>query len=119
MTLEEGESPEGKSVVRLLDKAAQAKRVLRTGAGSGHGKSVWTAAESADAVANLDLLDAATRVDEIKEVAGNYFTTIEEIPKALKKIEAEMKEAARAMQFERAAELRDQIKRLRVLCLGL
>ena len=31
----------------------------------------------------------------------------------------EMREAARAMQFERAAELRDRIKRLKVLSLGL
>ena len=47
-------------------KAVLAKRALRTGAGSGHGKSLWAAAE----VANLDLLDAAGRIEEIKQTAG-------------------------------------------------
>jgi excinuclease ABC subunit B len=114
----EGGEEDGK-VVRL-DKAQLAKRALRTGAGSGHGRSLWSAADSgAAAIANLDLLDADSRVEQIKVIAGDYFTKMEELPKSISKMETEMREAAKAMQFERAAELRDRIKQLKVLSLGL
>ncbi len=108
-------------VVRLKDKAQLAKRALRTGAGSGHGKSLWSAAEPQQqiAIANLDLVDINTQLDEIREVAGDHFTSLEDLPKTISKMTEEMREAARAMQFERAAELRDRIKRLKVLSLGI
>jgi excinuclease ABC subunit B len=96
-------------------KAILAKRALRTGAGSGHGKSVWAAAE----VANLDLMDAASRIDEIKEIAGEYFTDLAGLQKSTNQMEGVMREAAKAMQFEKAADLRDRIKRLKILSLGL
>jgi excinuclease UvrABC helicase subunit UvrB len=99
------------------------KRALRTGAGSGHGKSHHLQAAEADAaamaVAGLDLLDESEQLDQIREAAGEHFTNMKEIPRAIGKLETEMKEAARAMQFERAAEIRDRIKRLKVLSLGL
>jgi excinuclease ABC subunit B len=100
-------------------KAVLAKRALRTGSGSGHGKSLWSAADSANAVAGLDMLDPATRLQDIQETAGEYFTSAEEIQKSIGKMEAEMRQAAKAMQFEKAAGLRDRIKRLKVLSLGL
>jgi len=101
-------------------KAMLAKRALRTGRGSGHGKGLWTAAESPQlAMANLDLLDAGERINEIKSAAGDHFDKIENLPKMISKMEGEMKEAAKAMQFERAAELRDRVKRLKILSLGL
>jgi excinuclease ABC subunit B len=109
-------------VIPLRDKAQLAKRALRTGAGSGHGKSLWSAAEpqrAEVAVANLDLLDEAETLEQLKQAAGDHFTTIEELPKAIAAIDKEMREAAKAMQFERAAELRDRIKRLKILSLGL
>jgi excinuclease ABC subunit B len=96
-------------------KSIMAKRALRTGAGSGHGKSVWAAAE----VASLDLLDAAGRIEEIKEAAGEFFTAMEGLRKTMETMEGAMREAAKAMQFEKAAELRDRIKRLKILSLGL
>jgi excinuclease ABC subunit B len=96
-------------------KALLAKRALRTGAGSGHGQSLWAAAE----VANLDLLDAVGRVDSIKEAAGEFFTQIAALQKIIETMEGAMREAAKAMQFEKAAELRDRIKRLKILRLGL
>ncbi|MFN7684326.1 MAG: excinuclease ABC subunit UvrB [Oligoflexia bacterium] len=99
------------------NSAVLAKRALRTGAGSGHSKSLWTAAE--DAVAGLDLLDAAATVDAIAETAGEYFTKIEELAKSMRKMEADMREAAQKLDFEQAARLRDRLRRLRALSLGL
>ncbi|MFL5813168.1 MAG: excinuclease ABC subunit UvrB [Bdellovibrionia bacterium] len=114
----EGEQEDGK-VVRL-DKAQLAKRALRTGAGSGHGRSLWSAADSgANAIANLDLLDADSKIEQIRVIAGDYFTKMEELPRTISKMEAEMRESAKAMQFERAAELRDRIRQLKTLSLGL
>jgi excinuclease ABC subunit B len=115
-------SPEEETVGKVirLDKSALAKRALRTGAGSGHGKSLWSAAEVSHlAVANLDLLDPASRLDEITEVAGEFFTSLEQLAQIITKMNEEMREAAKAMQFERAAQLRDRVKRLKVLSLGL
>jgi excinuclease ABC subunit B len=113
-----GEREDGK-VVRL-DKAQLAKRALRTGAGSGHGRSLWSAADSgAAAIANLDLLDADSRLEQIRVLAGDYFTKMDELPKVIGKMESDMRESAKAMQFERAAELRDRIRQLKMLSLGL
>ncbi len=103
---------------RETDKSKLAKRALRTGSGSGHGKSLWSAAE-AQSLSELDLLDPLSRLTEIQEVAGTHFTSPEDLPKTIQKMEEEMKDAARNMQFERAAELRDRIKRLKILSLGL
>jgi excinuclease ABC subunit B len=115
----EGEEPAEGKVVRL-DKAQLAKRALRTGAGSGHGRSLWSAADSgANAIANLDLLDADARLEQIRVIAGDYFTQMSELPKTISKMEAEMRESAKAMQFERAAELRDRIRQLKTLSLGI
>jgi excinuclease ABC subunit B len=117
-----GEASEHDEVARHLDKAALAKRALRTGAGSGHGRSLWSAADpgaAAEAVAGLDLLDESGRLAEIQSAAGEHFTSIQEIPMAIKKMNEEMREAAKAMQFERAAELRDRVKRLKMLSLAL
>jgi excinuclease ABC subunit B len=109
-----------------LDKSALAKRALRTGAGSGHadGSRRLRAAEEganveAATVAGLDLLDEAQSLEAIQEAAGDYFTSLGDLPKTIAKMEGEMKEAARAMQFERAAELRDRVKRLKILNLSL
>jgi excinuclease ABC subunit B len=89
-----------------------AKRALRTGAGSGHGKSLWSAAEP-------DLLDEAARVEQIQQVAGDYFTSLADLPKTIRQMDTEMKDAARALQFERAAELRDRLRRLKMLSLAV
>ena len=104
------------------DKSVLAKRALRTGAGSGHGKSLWSAAESAaaaHAMGNLDLLDPQGRIEAVREAAGDYFTSLEEVNKSVRAMERDMREAAKEMQFERAAEIRDRIRRLKVLALGL
>jgi excinuclease ABC subunit B len=122
-TDEEGSGRTGRSSergTRLKDKAQLAKRALRTGAGSGHGQSLWSAAENAQGLSSqLDFVDPAERVSQIRETAGEYFTTLEALPKTLHTMEQEMKEAAKALQFEKAAALRDRVKRLKILSLGL
>ena len=121
MTSVSGDGPqESEKVVKLKDKAQLAKRALRTGAGSGHGKSLWSAAASSQLeMSNLDYLDPSTRVTEIREIAGDYFTSLEGIAQSIQKMEIDMKESAKALQFEKAAELRDRVKRLKLLSLGL
>jgi excinuclease ABC subunit B len=103
-----------------FSKAELTKRALRTGAGSGHGKTSYlTAAETGAAMAELDLLDENQRMEQIQQLAGEYFTSVKDLQKFIGKMEGEMKEAARAMQFERAADLRDRMKQLKILALGI
>ena len=67
----------------------------------------------------LDYVDELSRVDAIKQLLGTHFVSIEKLPNTLKKLEKEMKESANNLEFERAAELRDLVKRVRVLSLEL
>ncbi len=53
------------------------------------------------------------------EEPAERFESPEELEAALKRLEAEMKEAAKRLDFERAAELRDRIRALRKLDLSL
>ena len=50
-----------------------------------------------------------------RAAASSAVPSIEQIPAQIKKLRAEMKAAAAALEFERAAELRDQVKALEVL----
>jgi excinuclease ABC subunit B len=43
---------------------------------------------------------------------GQEYISRDDIPKQVRKLQKEMKEAAKELEFERAAELRDEIKRL-------
>ncbi len=43
---------------------------------------------------------------------GEEYTSVDDIIKKIKKLQKQMQEAARELEFERAAELRDEIKRL-------
>jgi excinuclease ABC subunit B len=104
--------------VTVKNRSALAKRALRTGAGQGHASrpSLWSASETSG---DLDRLDPLEVVARIKEVAGEYFTRIEELRKILKAMESDMREAAQALRFEEAAALRDRVKQLRALELSL
>ena len=67
----------------------------------------------------LDYVDELSRADQIKRLLGERFTSMEKVPQAIKKMQIEMKEAAVALQFEKAAELRDLVRRLKELSLEL
>ena len=49
------------------------------------------------------------------EEIGREYISIDEIPKRVKKLRREMREAAKELEFERAAELRDEIKKLEAM----
>jgi excinuclease ABC subunit B len=97
------------------DRAAMAKRVLGTGRGSGHGRGVWTAAESAAAMGELDRMDREEVLEEIKSLAGDDFTSFESLDQTVSKMGARMKSAARDLDFEKAADLRDRLQKLKQL----
>ena len=50
-----------------------------------------------------------------KSVDIDFDSIARELPKAIKKLEAQMKQAAKMLDYERAAELRDQLKALQEL----
>jgi len=53
-------------------------------------------------------------IPEVAETAGAY-SSPEEVDREIRRLEAEMREAARQFEFEKAAALRDQVKKLRKL----
>ncbi len=93
-------------------KSDAAKRALRTGAGMQKNRdAVWVMADQQ--------LDPAEKMEQIRSFAGEYFISFEKVPQAIAKMETDMKAAAKALQFEKAAELRDRLKQLKMLNLGL
>ena len=104
---------------RSTESAELAKKALRTGSGSGHGKSLWSAAEAPSFMASLDLVDESLQLDQIQELAGEYFKGLERLPQAITEIDKAMKEAAQKLQFEEAARLRDRLRKLKLLSLRL
>ncbi len=65
----------------------------------------------------LDYSDELTRVDRLKQLLGERFTGLDKIDRVVQKMRVEMKEAAVALNFERAAELRDSIREVQRLSL--
>lgn len=74
--------------------------------------SLWAAAEP-------DFIDGASKEEQVIRLAGDYFQSLEKIQQTIAKMEKDMRESAKALQFEKAAELRDRVKRLKMLALGL
>ncbi len=65
----------------------------------------------------IDFTDEISQVEQVRELAGEFFTSLEKLPKTIETMEKEMKNAAKLMQFEQAAELRDRVKKLKVAAL--
>ncbi len=102
------------------ERAQATKHALRTGGDQGRRASLWAAADSgAAAVAALDFVDGVSCVEQIREAAGEYFTQVEDLSKIIREMDTEMKKSAKALEFERAADLRDRVKRLGRLKLSL
>jgi len=109
-----------------MDRASAAKVALGTGAGGRSTKSVWSALDSAGAlqdvmkgavVSELDRTDVAHLWDEIKKLAGEDFRGPDRLDQTIAALQKRMKYAARELDFETAAELRDRVRRLRELSL--
>ncbi|MBI3535305.1 MAG: UvrB/UvrC motif-containing protein, partial [Deltaproteobacteria bacterium] len=75
--------------------------------------------KSASIVMQLDLVDEGVQLDRVKELTGEYFTTIDKLPEAIEVMEKDMKEKAKLLQFEDAALLRDRVKKLKSLAMFL
>ena len=109
----EGEAKLSKAAQGKQDRAQAAKRSLGTGRkGNSVAQSLW-AAEN-------DYLDQLSVEDQIKDLAGEFFVSMEKIkPSTIPKMEKAMKEAAKELQFEKAAAMRDRLKRLKNLALQI
>ena len=69
----------------------------------------------------LSFLETSRRLNsqQLDEVFENiHDLSLEDIPAVIQRLELEMKEAAKALEFEKAAQLRDRIKHLRDKLLG-
>ena len=58
-------------------------------------------------------------VPEVEEAPADRFRTVDDIEKEIRTLEKQMREAARALEFEKAAALRDRLKTLRASEFGL
>ena len=58
-------------------------------------------------------------VPDLAEAREDRYRTVDEIDKEIKSLEKQMREAAKALEFEKAAAMRDQIKALRASEFGL
>ena len=67
----------------------------------------------------LDYVDEISRADTIKALLGDRFVSLEKLPATIKKMEHEMRESAKNLEFEKAAELRDVLRQLKMLSLEL
>lgn len=85
---------------------------------SGRARGIRTLQQQIDARL-LDYVDEISRADAIKTLLGDRFTSLEKLPATVRKMEAEMREAAKNLEFEKAAELRDMLRQLKMLSLEI
>jgi excinuclease ABC subunit B len=100
---------------RDRERAIQTKLALGTGARSRQ-ESIWTNSPIA-AETEKDYLDPIEKVEEIEKLAGEFFQGMPKISQSLRKMETAMQKAAQKLDFEKAAELRDRLHRLKKLAL--
>jgi excinuclease ABC subunit B len=109
---------------RSSEKAALAKQALGTGRKSDEvgGSALWRAAaemSAAGALQDLDLVDEGGTESQAKEIAGEYFLGMERLKDSIARMEQEMREEAKSLRFEKAADLRDRVRRLKLIELSL
>jgi excinuclease ABC subunit B len=116
---------------RSGEKAELAKRALGTGRKSGEdigGSALWRAAaagatpgglQSKFGLLGADFIDEGGTEAQAKEIAGEYFLGMDRLKDAIARMEQEMREEAKALRFEKAADMRDRVRRLKLIELGL
>ena len=100
-----------RSMKKTLDETNR-RRTRQAAYNKKHGITPQSVVKGLLAVPYANQDTAYTITPMAAETPASYQTT-EEIHKTIKRLEGEMKAAAKALAFERAAELRDQIKRLK------
>jgi excinuclease ABC subunit B len=70
-------------------------------------------------LANLDLVDEGGIEAAAKDLGGEFFLGMDRLGATISRMEKEMKDEAKALRFEKAAELRDRVRRLKIIELGL
>jgi excinuclease ABC subunit B len=73
----------------------------------------------ADVLSSVYEADYAGVPEIEEEKAEERFRTVDDLDREVKALEKQMREAAKALEFEKAAELRDQIRKLRAREFGL
>ena len=91
------------------------RKEAEKGARSPH---LWSVAELGS-VAELDWSDTSKLKEEIEEIAGEFFISMQRVGQSISKMEKAMKDAAQKLDFEKAADLRDRLQRLKRLSLAL
>ncbi len=99
------------SMKKTLDETNR-RRKLQAAYNKKHGITPRSVVKGLLSVPYAAQNNAYTTTPLAAETPASYQTT-EEMHKTIKRLEGEMKAAAKALAFERAADLRDQIKRLK------
>jgi excinuclease ABC subunit B len=94
------------------------KRAIQASLRVEEGKEQWFASTRA-IPQPLDQLDLASKWMELQKLAGEYWISSERLSESIHLMQEAMQKAAREMQFEEAASLRDRLRCLRVLMLGI
>ncbi len=105
------------SMQRAMDETAR-RRVIQTQYNAEHGITPQTILKPIDSdlleMASLDYYEVPVVSEEMEE-----FGTKEAIEERIRELEPQMKEAALAFEFEKAAEIRDRIRELRQLAMQI
>ncbi len=111
---------------RSEESAKLAKQALGTGRKTGDigGSALWRVAAERSGVAEraalgTDFLDEGATEEQAKDIAGEYFLGVDRLKDSIARMEQEMREEAKALRFEKAAELRDRVRRLKLIELSL
>jgi excinuclease ABC subunit B len=110
---------------RSPDTAALAKRALGTGRRPGGPQptlssiGVREGMSAADWLGDSDQMDPIAAEEQAKELGGEYYLGMDRLDESVARMEKEMKELAKELKFEKAAELRDRVRRLKLIQLAL
>lgn len=109
--------PSSASGGRRSDRAKETKRILRTGRGQRKTQSVWQDDSAMSGM--LDQIDLIEPAEQIKVLMDEYYEDHQSIEKSLAKMRKDMKQASSALEFEKAADLRDRIHQVKQILLKI
>jgi len=101
------------SMKQTIDETNR-RRKIQQAYNQAHGITPETIQKEVTHIFDFGFEPDATTWNKVAEAVNDY-QTLDDIDAALKKLEKEMNDAARDLEFEKAAELRDQIKELQKL----